>query len=60
MNHLSNKYNLPQPLVSALEKDDYDIGDADISVTSLWKPPQMVSLLRKHGGRSSGMPATTS
>lgn len=50
MNHLSNRFNLPQPLVSALEKDDYDIGDADISVTSLWKPPQMVSLLRKHGG----------
>jgi hypothetical protein len=50
MNHLSNKYNLPQPLVSALEKDDYDIGDADISVTSLWKPSQMVKLAKAHAG----------
>ena len=44
MNPLSNKFNLPQPVVSALAKDDYDIGDADISVTSLWKPPQMVGV----------------
>lgn len=50
MNPLSNKFNLPQPVVSALAKDDYDIGDADISVTSLWKPPQMVRLAKAHSG----------
>lgn len=50
MSRLSNKYNLPLPLVSALEKDDYDIGNADISVTSLWKPQQMVRLMRQHAG----------
>ena len=46
--YLTNRLNLPQPLVSALSKDDYDIGNADLSVTSLWKPPQMVKLVAEN------------
>lgn len=41
---LTNKFNLPQPLVDALSADEYDSGGADISVTSIWKPPYMVAL----------------
>lgn len=45
---LTNKYNLPQPMVAALEADDYDSGGADITATSLWKPPYMVALQKQH------------
>lgn len=43
---ITNKYNLPQPLYAAISNDDYDDGGADLSVTSLWKPTQLVSLVK--------------
>lgn len=43
----TNKHNIPEPLATALVPT-YDNGGADISVTSLWKPPQMVALVKKH------------
>lgn len=36
---LTNKNNLPLPLVRAVENDEYTKGDADISVTGLLEPP---------------------
>lgn len=45
--HYTNRNNIPEPVASALIPT-YDNGGADISVTSLWKPPQMVSLVKKH------------
>lgn len=44
---LTNKLNLPQPIVKAVSNDGYNSGDCDISVTSLLKPPQMLALERK-------------
>lgn len=46
--NLTNKYNLPLPMVAALEMDDYDNGGADLTATSMWKPPYMVALEKQH------------
>lgn len=46
---LTNKLNLPQPIVKAVSNDGYNSGDCDISVTSLLKPPQMLALEKKFG-----------
>ena len=43
---VTNKLNLPEPVVEAVKYDDYDAGDADISVTSL-VGPTMIRHLRK-------------
>ena len=45
---LTNLYGLPQPIVSAVEADDYNRGVADISVTSLISPPRQVALTEAH------------
>jgi hypothetical protein len=45
---ITNKYNLPLSLVEAVSNDGYSKGDADISVTSLWKSPRIVALEREH------------
>jgi len=45
---LTNHTKLPQPLINAIANDDYDPGNADISVTSLISPPQKVALEKKH------------
>lgn len=45
---LTNRYNLPRPLVRALERDPYSRGDCDISVTQLIQPPRKVELERQH------------
>lgn len=45
---LTNKYNLPQPIVDAIANDDYDRGECDLSVTQLWKSPRIVELERQH------------
>jgi hypothetical protein len=46
---LTNKLNLPQPIVKAVSNDGYNSGDCDISVTSLLKPPQMLALEKRFG-----------
>lgn len=48
---LTNKYNLPQPIVDAVANDDYDRGDCDLSVTQLWKSPRIVELERQHADK---------
>lgn len=45
---LTNRFNLPLPLVRAVERDDYSKGDADFSVTEIINPPQISGLMRKH------------
>jgi len=45
---LTNRLNLPQPLVDAVRNDSYTSGGADISVTTLLKPPRMVALEKQH------------
>lgn len=46
--NLTNRLNLPQPLVDAVTNDEYTSGDADISVTSLLSPPRKVALEALH------------
>lgn len=41
---LTNKLNLPEPIVMAVQNDPYDSGDCDISVTRLVSPPYQVRL----------------
>lgn len=48
MSHLTNRLGLPAPLVKAVERDPYDDGGADISVTRLIDPPRKVELERLH------------
>lgn len=45
---ITNKYNLPDPIVEAITNDDYDAGDCDISVTQLISPPQIRNLYLQH------------
>jgi len=45
---LTNKLGLPQPIVTALENDEYSRGAADISASSLWKAPRIVTLEEAH------------
>lgn len=45
---LTNRHNLPQPIVSAVANDPYDKGPADISVTSLIGPARKRQLEMRH------------
>lgn len=45
---LTNRLNLPQPLVDAVKNDTYSRGEAAISVTSLLKPPRQLALETEH------------
>jgi hypothetical protein len=45
---LTNRLNLPQALVSAIENDSYTRGNAEISVTGLLAPPRKVEIERMH------------
>lgn len=47
---LTNKFNLPEPLVEAIANDTYNAPrrPRSISVTTLFKPPRIVALERKH------------
>ena len=45
---LTNKLNLPDGLVRAIQNDAYDKGDCDFSATELLKPPQQRALLKAH------------
>lgn len=45
---LTNKLNLPEPIVNAVANDSYSRGDASISVTSLLAPPRIITLQEKH------------
>lgn len=45
---LTNRNNLPQPIVDAVKNDAYESGDADITVTQLLAPPRKVALEVEH------------
>ncbi|MHC1728534.1 MAG: hypothetical protein AB9866_21460 [Syntrophobacteraceae bacterium] len=45
---LTNRMNLPQQILTAIRRDPYSRGDADISVTQLIKPPRIVQLQKRH------------
>lgn len=45
---LTNKLNLPQPIVDAVANDDYHPGIGDISCTTLISPSQIRKLREKH------------
>ena len=45
---LTNKYNLPETIVRAIENDDYSKGDAYLSVTQLINAPRIIQLRKKH------------
>jgi len=47
---LTNRNNLPLPLVEAVRNDPYDRGDCDFSVTELILPPRIGELRRQHRG----------
>lgn len=47
---ITNDHGFPTLLVRAVERDPYDSGDSDYTVTTLIKPPQMVALEREHWG----------
>jgi hypothetical protein len=44
----TNKYNLPEPVVSAVMNDDYNAGKSDITVTQLVAPPRITVLKQKY------------
>ena len=45
---LTNRLNLPEPIVKALSNDTYSSGTANSSVTALIDSPQVKVLTRKH------------
>lgn len=47
MNAITNKFNLPAPLVEAVRNDGYS-NSGTLSVTTLLKPPQAVAIERAH------------
>ncbi len=47
--HYTNTSNLPLPMASALQRDDY-VKVGDISVSSLISAPRRVALLQRHDG----------
>lgn len=46
--NLTNRLNLPDGLVRAIQNDPYNKGDCDFSVTELLKPPRQAALMKKH------------
>jgi hypothetical protein len=45
---VTNKFNLPAPVMDMIGKNDYTQGPTDVNVTSFIAPPQVTSLKRKH------------
>lgn len=46
--NISNRNKLPAAIIRALQRDPYDRGDADYSISDLVTPPRIVRLMRKH------------
>lgn len=45
---LTNRANLPAPIVEAIRNDSYSKGEADFSVTELLRPPRIGALALRH------------
>lgn len=48
MRAITNRANLPEPLVRAIQLDPYDASGCDYSTTTLIKPPRIVALEKQH------------
>lgn len=48
MSQLTNKLGLPAPIVRAVERDPYDRGRSDFTVTQLCGPPRLRVLRKRH------------
>lgn len=49
---ITNKTGLPEPIIQALQQDNYSRGErTDYSVTQLLKPPQMVALSERYADK---------
>lgn len=46
--NVTNRLNLPDGLVRAIQNDSYDKGDCDFSCTGLLKPARQAALLKRH------------
>jgi hypothetical protein len=46
---LTNKFQLPDAIVRAVQNDSYSKGESDFSATGLLKPPRQTALLERHG-----------
>jgi hypothetical protein len=51
MPSVTNKYGLPQPFVDLVSADTYSAGEADITTTSLFQPPKIRELMKRHGDK---------
>lgn len=47
--NITNKYGLPKPFVDLVSESDYSAGEADITTTSLFQPPKIRELTKRHG-----------
>jgi hypothetical protein len=45
---LTNRLNLPEPLVELVRRMQYERGEADFSITEILRPPRLVELERQH------------
>ncbi len=45
---ITNRLALPEPILRAVERDDYDRGKSDFTVTELLQPPRQRALVRQH------------
>jgi hypothetical protein len=45
---VTNTFNLPQPFVDLVSESSYSAGGADITTTSLFQPPKIRELMRRH------------
>lgn len=46
--NLTNKSNLPEAIIKALQNDGYNSGDSDFTATSLLKPARLAALEKRH------------
>jgi hypothetical protein len=45
---ITNIYGLPKPFVDLVSESSYSAGEADITTTSLFQPPKIRELMRRH------------
>jgi hypothetical protein len=45
---ITNNFSLPQPFVDLVSESSYSAGEADITTTSLFQPPKIRELMRRH------------
>ena len=52
---LTNKFNLPEPIVNAVNNTGYTPGSSDITVTQLIQPPLIRKLRIEHDDEMDGV-----